>query len=299
MKIKKPIILSIALMLALTLAACGSGGTTPPANNNPTSTPASNTPNGGRSDSSPPVSDNGSGISDNDEYTAYDNATEQQRNWGSRIFAGMAEEQGGDVIITFYQRSTDTEYDYIAVLRGSSRNTLSVHAVLPKENRFGYDKRLFVDSGAAGNGYYYAVVGATDSITGVPSLSWIQQPMVTDQYRWYKGVDGYVNIHMPSITPESVNGEGIFVYNADGYLRFTVESGHFNWSGVIHGRDWQYLCILPLYLTYPNVGHTEPLNILFDYSETSFEFFGVFDFYSGNPSPYAPCEPALYSFTSY
>jgi predicted small lipoprotein YifL len=293
---KKLMALTLALMLALTLAACG-GNTTPPANNTPDGG-NTNTPSGGGSDSSPPVSDNGGDPGDNDDYTAYDNATDQQRTLGERIFAGMAEEHGGDVIITFYQRSTDEPYENIAVLRGDSRNNLSVHAVLPKENRFGYDRRIYIDSGAAGSGYWYAIVGATDSVTGVPSSSWIQRPMVTDQYRWYKGADGYVSLFMPSITPDSVGGESIFAFDLDGYMRFTVESGQLNYDGEVHGRDWQYRAMLPLYLSYPVTGHSESVWILFDYDDAMFEFFGVFDTHS-NPSPYAPCEPALYSFVRY
>jgi hypothetical protein len=63
---KKLPLLMLALVLALTLAACGGGNTTsttPPANNNPTNTPAVNTPSGNDNantpaDSTPSVNDN-------------------------------------------------------------------------------------------------------------------------------------------------------------------------------------------------------------------------------------------------
>jgi uncharacterized repeat protein (TIGR02543 family) len=84
---KKVPLLMLALVLALTLAACDGGnatGTTPTANNNPTNTPAGNTPSGndnantpatetpsGNDSTNAPAINTASGGNDTQQYTAF------------------------------------------------------------------------------------------------------------------------------------------------------------------------------------------------------------------------------------
>lgn len=307
---KKRITIALVLTLVFTLTACGGGDTTPLANNTPSPTqsesPAPPTPdNGGGTDngSSPvelPPDIMGGG---NDPYTAYNNATEQQKALSGYTRMNYIDEKSGDSVIFFNQFFNDG-YDGIAVLRGTNKNNLNVHEILPKS---GFDymgrgttiiERLYIDSGAAGNGYYYAIVGVTGGVTGVPEEGYIRQFWPIDYYRMYRNDSGYVRVRWESVERSMETHipsyRAIEVFDKDGHFRFYADSGSPNYMGEVHGRDW---------MAQSSVNEQGPemdfRYILFDMSDTMFEFFGVFDLHWSTPSEFPAWPPGLYMFTIY
>jgi hypothetical protein len=304
---KKYITLALSLMLALTLAACG-GDTTPPENNDPTpqqnESPAPTPDNGGSADNSgpgdlPPDIMGGG----NDPYTAYSNATDQQKALSGYVRMSYVDEKSGDSVL-FIDQFVNDGYDSIAVLRGTNKNNLSVHEILPKS---GFDylergktviERLYIDSGAAGNGYYYAVVGVMGGVTGVPEEGYIRQFWPVDYYRMYRNDSGYVRLRPDNIENSLETGipgyRAIEVFDKDGHFRFYADSGSRNYMGDVHGRDW---------MAQSSVNEQGPeldfRYILFDMSDTMFEFFGVFDLHWSEPSEFPAWPPGLYTFTIY
>ncbi|MCL2605507.1 MAG: hypothetical protein FWD90_13615 [Defluviitaleaceae bacterium] len=317
---KKHITIALVITLAFTLAACGSGKSTNPPSGDITNPPAENTPTPTPTQSEPPApppTDNGGGMDNvspgdlppdimgggNDPYTAYDNATDQQKALSGYARMNYVDEKSGDSVIFFNQFVNDG-YDNIAVLRGTNKNNLSVHEILPKS---GFDyiersntviERLYIDSGAAGNGYYYAVTGVAGGVAGVPEEGYIRQFWPIDYYRMYRNDSGFVRVRWESVERSMETHipsyRAIEVFGKDGHFKFYADSGSLNFMGEVHGRDW----MAQSSVNEQGVG-MDFRYILFDMSDTMFEFFGVFDVHWSTPSDFPAWPPDLYMFTIY
>jgi len=294
------------MTLVITLAACDD-----------TAAPDDNSQNGSNTNGSAPVSptggnnppppdEMGGGVS---TYTAYNNATQQEKDLGTYVTSGVVEEYGGDTVIFFTQRVNDG-YDRIAVLRGSSQNDLTVHEILPKS---GFDfignyeliSRLYIDAGAAGNKYYYAIVGMTDDVIGVPEESNVRQFSKAIAWRrLYKGDSGYVQVAWEHIERSFETYIPVYrsieVYDSDGHYRFYADSGHGNiyengqmaFDHIGTDRLWQSVAWVGEQHIYPR-----PM-IFFDYSDTAFTFYGVTE--DGHSDTFYPEWPVgEYTFTVY
>ncbi|MCL2079121.1 MAG: hypothetical protein FWH17_04665 [Oscillospiraceae bacterium] len=309
MRTTKIFALIIALIMVFALTACSdsgnnnSGGST----NTPSSETQGNSGNVGDSSATSPNPKQGNGGDDppppdtlpppaDNPYTAYDNATEQERALGDTISLEFCYHLSGDMLITFKPISPSSsryiELDSIAVLRGTDKNNLEVIAVLTAEQRWNQPERLYIDSGAVGKGYYYGIAGVAGGVTGVPAM--ITEGNPHSSRRWYKGDGGYLRV-----APDSLGNsqyQSIVFYDLDGYLRFTADGGEAA-RDERFDKAWQYESWLETMYEpgdYLNMGR-----INFDISDTTFELYGVWTNSGPNPPPYPPCEPALYTFTLY
>ena len=285
---KKLLTLTLAILMALTLAACSGSRSQSENSGNGGESVSDSTSESSNGDKGPPPSDN--------PYTAYDNATAQERTLGDTISLEFCYHLSRDILLTFKpvspSSSLHTEHDSIAILRGIDKNNLEVISVVPADQRWNQPERLYVDSDAVGKGYYYGIAGVAGGVTGVPAM--VTEGNPHSSQRWYKGDGGYLRVN-----PDRLGNrqhQSIVFYDLDGYLRFTAHGGE-------EARDerfdkaWQYESDLETRYE-PGVSF-DTRRINFDISDTTFELYGVWNNSGPNPDPYPPCEPGLYTFTFY
>jgi hypothetical protein len=181
--------------------------------NNPTPLPTQN--------ENPPVSDNGSDktMTDGDGINFISpSVTQEERDMAGYIL--RIDEQNGDVFIIW--ENPKTRCDTIEILRCTrfDGGYIEVIASFPDNNPEKH--QMYIDKGAAGKGYYYAVRGKKELVgTGVPTeaRAYIGAPR---DVRWYTGVDGsYLRLDIPSLKTHGDEGGIVNMmirFNKDGHV---------------------------------------------------------------------------------
>lgn len=180
MKSKQIVSILLVLVMVVFLVACGDSngdnskkGSTPKVSSSGDSTP-------------PSLDDNkqGSGNTIDKVIEDFWNASEVERELSLEII--YIDEQSGDVFLTF--KKPQTRCDAIEVLRGSG-NEMSVIASFVDVSDTYY--QMYIDKGAAGQDYYYAVRGVAD-VVGAIFPKQLTYFVNRGEFLWYKGEDGYI-----------------------------------------------------------------------------------------------------------
>ncbi|MCL2004516.1 MAG: hypothetical protein FWG72_11065 [Oscillospiraceae bacterium] len=194
MKTTKILALPLALIMAFALAACSdssnnSGGSTntPP----PSETPSAPSPNGAQgSGGNDPGSGGSAPLPDGAVDLSAQGDSPSNEVWNLAAGIEYLDEQSGDVFILFGGPQY-SDWDRIEIYRGTDENILYLAGAVEFD---GNDAlyRMYIDKGAAGQGYYYSARAVLGDVNGflVPPKQTGSRNM--NRGFWYYGEDGYV-----------------------------------------------------------------------------------------------------------